>query len=174
VIESVAEDPKVKIDFYTKIANILDERTIIVTNSSTMIPSTFAKYTGREDKYLALHFANEIWKNNMAEVMGHAGTDEKYFDAVVEFAKQISMVPIKIMKEQPGYLLNSLLVPLLGSALGLWAKGVATPEDIDSAWEIGYGTDHGPFRVIDVIGLNTVYNVFKMDPDASVEGTPQC
>lgn len=62
VIESLSEDPKAKIAFYQQMAPLLPEKTVIVTNSSTMVPSAFAQYTGRPEKYLALHFANEIWK----------------------------------------------------------------------------------------------------------------
>lgn len=69
VIESMAEDAQAKIDFYKKLAPVLPQKTVVVTNSSTLLPSTFAKYTGRPEKYLSLHFANSIWKNNMTEVM---------------------------------------------------------------------------------------------------------
>lgn len=69
VIESMAEDTQAKIDFYKKLAPVLPQKTVVVTNSSTLLPSTFAKYTGRPEKYLSLHFANSIWKNNMTEVM---------------------------------------------------------------------------------------------------------
>ncbi len=62
VIEAVAEDPKQKEDFYTELQKHLPEKTFIVTNSSTLLPSTFAEYTGRPEKFLALHFANDIWK----------------------------------------------------------------------------------------------------------------
>ena len=89
VIESLSEDPKAKIEFYQAMAPLLPEKTVVVTNSSTMLPSTFASYTGRPEKYLALHFANEIWKNNTAEIMGHPGTAQKYYDEVVAFAKEI-------------------------------------------------------------------------------------
>ena len=74
VIEAMAENPADKIAFYQKLAPVLKEKTILATNSSTLLPSTFAEYTGRPEKYLALHFANEIWKNNTAEIMGHPGT----------------------------------------------------------------------------------------------------
>ena len=57
---------------------LLPEKTILVTNSSTMLPSRLAKYTGRPTKFLALHFANSIWKNNTAEVMKHETTENKY------------------------------------------------------------------------------------------------
>ena len=51
-------------------------------------------------KFLALHFANTIWKNNTAEIMKHPGTDMKVFDEVVEFARAIGMVPLPLHKEQ--------------------------------------------------------------------------
>lgn len=60
VIAAIAENPDEKIAFYTELAKHLPEKTIIATNSSTMLPSTFAQYTGRPEKYLVLHFANEI------------------------------------------------------------------------------------------------------------------
>lgn len=166
VIEAIAEDPKQKIAFYTEMAKYLPEKTVIATNSSTMLPSTFASYTGRPEKYLALHFANTIWRNNTAEIMGHPGTDQKYYDEVVEFAKAIHMVPLCLKKEQPGYILNSMLVPFLNAAQGLLANGVADPETIDKTWKLGTSAPVGPFQILDIIGLTTAYNIVIMSPDA--------
>ena len=122
IIESIAEDPQAKIDFYTTLAPLLPKKTVIATNSSTLLPSMFASYTGRPEKYLAMHFANHIWSNNTAEIMGHAGTDPAVFDALVQFAKDIGMVPLPLHKEQPGYILNSLLIPLLQAGQTLSTK----------------------------------------------------
>ena len=159
VIESMAEDPKAKIAFYEKLAPLLPAKTVIATNSSTLLPSQFAKCSGRPGKYVALHFANSIWKNNTAEVMGHDGTDQPVFDAMCEFANQIRMIALPVRKEKNGYLLNSMLVPWLLSGLDLWASGVSDPKSIDIAWEHGTGAPKGPFRVIDTVGLNTAYNI---------------
>ena len=173
VIESLSEDPKAKIAFYQQMAPLLPEKTVIVTNSSTMVPSAFAQYTGRPEKYLALHFANEIWKNNTAEIMGHAGTEGKYYDEVIEFAGQIGMIPLKLHKEQPGYILNSLLVPFLNAAEALYANDVADPETIDLTWSLATGAPLGPFRILDIVGLETAYNIVCMDPAAKdTETTP--
>lgn len=62
VIESMAENAEEKIAFYKNLAPLLPEKTVIVTNSSTLLPSKFAKFTGRPEKFLSLHFANSIWK----------------------------------------------------------------------------------------------------------------
>ena len=80
----------------------LDDKTIVVTNSSTMLPSALAKYTGRSDKFLALHFANSIWKNNIVEVMRHSKTRDEAFAKVIDFAKSIRMMPLPLNKEKSG------------------------------------------------------------------------
>ena len=173
VIESIAEDPAQKIAFYQELAKHLPERTVIATNSSTMLPSAFAEATGRPEKYLALHFANEIWRNNTGEVMGHAGTEQEYYDMVVEFAEAIGMVPLQLHKEQPGYILNSMLVPFLNASQALWANDVADPETIDKTWQLGTGAPAGPFRILDVVGLTTAYNIVIMDPRSKDPETVQ-
>lgn len=166
VIEAIAENPQEKIEFYSTMAKYLPEKAIIATNSSTMLPSMFAESTGRPEKYLALHFANEIWRNNTAEVMGHAGTSKEAYQEVVEFAEAIGMIPLQLKKEQPGYILNSLLVPFLNSAQALLATGVADPETIDKTWQLGTGAPLGPFQILDIVGLTTAYNIVVMSPDA--------
>ena len=159
VIESMAEDTQAKIDFYKKLAPVLPQKTVIVTNSSTLLPSTFAKYTGRPEKYLSLHFANSIWKNNMTEVMAQDQTDKRYFDELVDFANDIRMLALPVNKEKNGYLLNSMLVPWLLSGLDLYVSGVSDPKSIDLAWTRGTGAPKGPFRVFDTVGIQTAYNI---------------
>ncbi|MBR3563147.1 MAG: 3-hydroxyacyl-CoA dehydrogenase [Bacteroidales bacterium] len=159
IIESVAENVKDKIAFYTALAPLMSEKTILCTNSSTLLPSTFAKYTGRPEKYLSLHFANAIWKNNTAEVMAQSETSREAFDAVMAFANDIRMVALPVNKEKNGYLLNSMLVPFLLSGLDLYVNGVSDPASIDKAWKFGTGAPRGPFEIFDVVGINTAYNI---------------
>ncbi|SUU92458.1 Probable 3-hydroxybutyryl-CoA dehydrogenase [Anaerococcus octavius] len=98
VIEAIAEIVDEKKAFYEKITPYLKNDAILVTNSSTFLPSTFRDYTGRQERFLSLHFANSIWRQNLAEVMGHDKTSEEVFDIVVEFAKSIGMYPAIIKK----------------------------------------------------------------------------
>lgn len=159
VIESITENFDIKVDFYKQIAPLLDEKTVVVTNSSTLLPSKMAKYTGRKEKYLSLHFANNIWKNNIAEVMKHSDTDDRYFKEIISFAESINMIPLAAQEEKSGYLLNSMLVPFLLSAMDLVANGVSDPETIDKAWTLGTGAPKGPFQIIDTVGLETARNI---------------
>ena len=81
------------------------------------------------------------------------------------------MIPLKLKKEQPGYLLNSLLVPLLDAAMTLKALDIADIEDIDNAWRYGTGAPFGPFQILDVVGLKTAYNITLNKPDVNDENS---
>jgi len=167
VIEAVPENPAIKTDTWTKVGELAPEKTIFATNTSTLLPSSFMEATGRPEKFLALHYANRIWAMNTAEIMGTSKTDAAVFDTVVEFATEQGMVPIPLKKEQPGYVLNSLLVPLLNAASALLVNEVAEPETIDATWRIGTGAPLGPFQIFDVVGLTTAYNVSVMGDETS-------
>ncbi|CAM4071853.1 3-hydroxyacyl-CoA dehydrogenase [Kerstersia similis] len=161
VIEAIPEVLSIKQETYGKLARLAPAKTIFATNSSTLLPSAIKDSTGRPDRFLALHFANQIWKFNTAEIMGTVDTDPAVFDTLVQFAKDIGMVPIPVRKEKAGYVLNSLLVPLLNAAADLAAGGYADPHDVDKVWRVATGAPMGPFQIYDIIGLNTPYNILS-------------
>lgn len=165
VIEAVPERLDIKQSTWEKVGELAPKKTVFCTNSSTLLPSDIAPFTGRPEKFLALHFANEVWKHNTGEVMGHPGTDPAAFEAVAQFAAEIGMVPIRIHKEQPGYVLNSLLVPFLNASAKLVVSGVASFEDIDKTWKIATGAPQGPFEIYDVVGMMTPYALGKDSAD---------
>jgi len=165
IIESIVENLEEKAEMYKKLAQYMEEKTVIVTNSSTLLPSKLADFTGRPEKYLAFHFANRIWMYNTVEIMGHDRTDKKYFEEMAAFAEQINMIPLRINKEKNGYILNSMLVPYLESALTLWAENVSDPKTIDLTWKLATGAPHGPFQIVDIVGLTTCYNIQVINPN---------
>ena len=167
VIEALAEQPEAKKAFFAQLQPLLPEKTIIATNSSTLLTSVLAGSTGRPGKFLSLHFANNIWKQNIAEVMGHPGTDPQAYEAVAEFAGGMGMIPMKLKKEKAGYILNSMLVPFLMSAQELLADGIADVETIDKTWMLSTGAPFGPFRILDIVGITTAYNIIMNYPDAT-------
>lgn len=159
VIEAVPENLELKKKVWAQIGEAAPEKTILCTNSSTLLPSDIAESTGHPERFLALHFANEVWRNNTGEVMGHAGTDPAAAEAVLQFAEEIGMVPIHIKKEQAGYILNTLLVPFLTAASHLWVNDVAQAEEIDKTWRTATGAPMGPFQILDHVGMETYYQI---------------
>ncbi|MDR2986863.1 MAG: 3-hydroxyacyl-CoA dehydrogenase [Nocardiopsaceae bacterium] len=161
VIEAVPEVLSVKQETYEKLSRLAPPEAVFATNSSTLLPSAMKDFTGRPDRFLALHFANKVWQFNTAEVMGTDDTDPAVFQRITDFAAEIGMVPIPIHKEKAGYVLNSLLVPFLNAAAGLAAGGYADPHDVDKVWRVATGAPMGPFQIYDVIGLTTPYNILS-------------
>ena len=164
VIEAVPENLEVKRATYEKLAAVAPAKTIFATNSSTLLPSDLKASTGRPDRFLAIHYANNVWRSNTAEIMGTADTDRAVFASVVEFAKGSGLVPIELHKEKAGYVLNTLLVPFLNAAAELLVGGYADVETVDKTWRISTGSPLGPFQIYDIIGLITPYNIASANP----------
>ena len=146
VIEAVPESLELKRDVFARIAafapsgrGLRDE----LVDPTSQRPNRFDWSPG---SFSALHFANHIWVNNIAEVMGSPHTDPRVYQRVVAFAKDIGMVPIELHKEQPGYIVNSLLGPLLMAAADLLLRGVADPATIDTTWRIATAHRRVPSR----------------------------
>lgn len=158
VIEAVPEIPDVKTSVYLEMAALLPEHTLIATNSSTLLPSTFAEATGRPERFCALHFGNGVWAMNFAEIMAHAGTARDTLTQITEFAIEIGMMPIPVRKEQNGYIVNTWFVALTNAAQTLVTNGVGTPEDVDRSYMKG-GSPVGPMAMLDQVGMKTAYDV---------------
>jgi 3-hydroxyacyl-CoA dehydrogenase len=161
LIEAVPERLDIKQAFYTQLQAVAPVKTIFASNSSTMVPSQLAAYTGRPERFLHLHFATPVWQHNIAEIMAHPNTNPAVFEALIAFSGQMGMVPIPLNKEQPGYVLNALLVPFLLAALQLFVDGVADYQTIDKTWMIAKDAKSGPFGSIDQIGITTAYNITR-------------
>lgn len=168
VIEAIPEDLELKKSVWAQIGAAAPERTVLLTNTSSLLPSAFAESTGHPERFLALHFANFIWKNNTGEVMATAQTDPKYVDMILEFSAEIGLLPVPVRKEVPGYVLNSLLIPWLGAGAALYANEVANPADIDNVWRTATGAPRGPFEVYDTVGFNVAYHI-NMNSDDPIK-----
>ena len=93
--------------------------------------------------------------------MKHSKTSDSSFNKVIAFAKEINMIVLPLQKEKAGYLLNSMLIPFLFSALDLYVNNISDPETIDKAWVLGTSAKEGPFQILDVIGLKTAYEIVQ-------------
>ena len=162
VIEAIPEVPDLKTKFYQSMAPYLPDHTLLATNSSTLLPGTFAEATGRPEKFCALHFANLIWSLNIGEVMAHQATSEQTLIDVTRFAIEIGMVPIPVEKEYNGYVCNALLVPIMQAAQSLITNGVSTPEYVDRTYMIvNRGCAVGPCGLMDIVGMKTCFDILN-------------
>lgn len=165
VIEAVAEDMTVKQQIFAEMMKHVADDVIVASNSSTFMPSQLVKFVTHPERFLHMHFANHIWLFNTAEIVGTAATKPEYLQDVKAFAQKMGMLPIVLNKENPGYIMNALSIPMLNSALWVWASGVADPETIDKDWMNSTGMPMGPFMSLDMIGLRTAYAISSAQAD---------
>ena len=159
VIEAVPENLELKRDIYRKIGKAAPAKTIFATNTSTLLPSDLMESTGRPERFLALHFANQIWIQNTAEVMGTPKTDLDVYRTIVAFASAIGMVPIEL-KKRTSQVRPQLASDPVSRRCGTAANGrVADPETVDKTWRIATRSSLGPFQILDMVGLRTVYDI---------------
>lgn len=107
VIEAVPENLELKRKVWAQVGELAPATTLFATNTSSLLPSDFADASGHPERFLALHYANRIWAQNTAEVMGTAATSPEAVAGALQFAEETGMVPVHVRKEIPGYFLNS-------------------------------------------------------------------
>ncbi|MCT2287676.1 3-hydroxyacyl-CoA dehydrogenase [Corynebacterium sanguinis] len=170
IIEAVPENLDIKKDTYTKLAEFLPEKTVLLTNTSTLLPSDFKDATGRTDKFLAYHFANNIHIANVVEVMPTADTDEDVVDEVVAFAETMGMQPLRLHREHAKYIINSFYSTWVDQARDMWVLGVTDIETLDKVASMIAGSKQlAPFLAQDNTGLNVAYEITK---NRAVTGDP--
>jgi 3-hydroxybutyryl-CoA dehydrogenase len=157
--ESVPEDPGLKAKLFAQFDEICPPHTVFATNSSTLIPSMYAEATGRPGQFAALHFHTYVWDSNVVDIMPHPGTSPETVTLIYDFAKRIGQIPILLQKESYQYVFNAMLAALNTAAVKLAVDGVASVEDIDRAWMGIMKMPIGPFGIMDVIGLKTVWDI---------------
>jgi 3-hydroxybutyryl-CoA dehydrogenase len=159
ISEAVPEDPKLKGRVLSEFDALCPPRTVFATNTSTLLPSQFAKATGRPDRVIALHFHLPVWVNNVADVMPHKGTAPEVTELVRAFARRIGQVPIELHREHNGYVFNAMYSALNREAITMAERGIASIEDIDRAWMRVTKSPVGPFGALDAVGLDTAWTI---------------
>jgi 3-hydroxybutyryl-CoA dehydrogenase len=168
VNESIVEDPEIKGKVFHDFHEICPAHTIFTTNTGYLLPSQIAPLTGRPEKFLALHFGNPVWLENLTDVMPHPGTDKEAVKEAFELVKSIRQIPLIIKKEFSGYITNHIMKAYMQASIELLIKGIASYQDIDRAWLTANGPKP-PFALMDLMGLDLMYYVAKRDADAGKE-----
>ncbi|CAM3838439.1 3-hydroxyacyl-CoA dehydrogenase [Aquirufa aurantiipilula] len=166
ISESVTEDLALKQQVWSRMGQIAPEKTIFTTNTSYLLPSSLASFTGRPARFCAFHF-HDVFYSKIVDIMPHPETDADLIPILDEFGKRLNQVPVLVKKENHGYLFNAMLLSFLGAAGKLLVNEVATIEDIDKSWMVNFHVPMGPFAILDSIGLDTAWHVTHQLPDAN-------
>jgi 3-hydroxybutyryl-CoA dehydrogenase len=158
IIEAIVENLEDKRQTYAALETVVGERTIFVSNTSSLCITELAAATKRSDRFGGLHFFNPVPLMKLVEVIRALTTSDETYQAVFAFAQSLGKEPITA-PDRPGFIVNRLLVPYLLDAIRAYENGLGTLEDIDKGMKLGCGYPMGPFTLLDFVGLDTTYYI---------------
>ena len=161
VIEAIIEDKQAKTDLLGKVSKVVRPDTIIATNSSFMVSSTFAEAVDHPERLANLHYFMPALVMKLVEVVKGDHTSQETVDKLMAFGRETGKTPALVQKEEDGFIVNNILKVIKEEAYRLVNEGVCSLEDLDTAVELGLGHPMGPFKIDDMNGLDVRYNVLK-------------
>ena len=161
VLEAIVEDKAAKKMLFSRICALVDETTLIASNSSTMVPSTFTDCLSHPERFGNIHYFNPALVMKLVEIVGSPDTSPETLSAFADFARHSGKTPVVLYKEIDGFIANRVFRVIGEEAMYLLEQGIADPQSIDTALELGLGHPMGPFRLDDLIGLDVAYLIAK-------------
>jgi len=158
VIESIAEDFEAKRELLEKLDKIVEDPTILATNTSSLSVTKLASLVSRPAHFVGVHFFNPVPAMSLVEVVRGLRTSDATHARVVALAEKLGKVPVDV-KDSPGFVVNRVLFPMINEAAFALQQGVASAEDIDAAMKGGCNHPMGPLALADLVGLDVVYAI---------------
>ncbi|MFC1942784.1 3-hydroxyacyl-CoA dehydrogenase family protein [Chloroflexota bacterium] len=156
VTETIIERSQDKRELFNKLDEMCPPHTIIVSNTSSLILSDFGSDARRQDKLAITHYFAPPHIVPGVEVVKGPGTSDETYNITFDLMKKIRKIPIRVLKELPGYLINRIQNALGREVYKLWAEGVATAEDIELGVKSTFGfrmPHQGPMGHYDLAGI---------------------
>lgn len=157
VIEAIVEREDIKQTLFQNLDQLTKKEAILASNSSFIPSSIVAKATTRPDKIANLHYFNPALVMELAEVVQGEHTSNETAETLMEFARSCGKAPIWVRKEIDGFVTNRILAGIMDEAMFLVDNGYVTPAEVDIAVEKGLNHPMGPFRLMDLVGLDVSY-----------------
>ncbi len=161
VIEAIVEVLQVKRDFFTELNKYVRPDTILATNSSYMVSSLVAGCVTDPSRLANAHFYNPALVMKFVEVVQGPHTSDETAAALMQFMEKTGKKAILMKKEIDGFAANRIIRRINEEAMFLVENGYCTPEDVDAACELGLGHPMGPFRLLDLTGIDLTYDIMK-------------
>ncbi len=158
IIEAIPEILELKKKIFSEIDKTAPPHAIIATNSSSIPVSRIEEAVERKDKVLNIHFY-KVETTPMADIMRGTKTSNETFEKGKKWIESIEFLPLVVKKECLGFVFNRIWRAVKKECLKIWAEGNADIETVDQAWKIYSKMPVGPFYLMDMVGLDVVYDI---------------
>ena len=161
VVEATTEDPAAKMEVFAQADQVMRKDAILASNTSSISITRLAGRTKRPERVIGMHFMNPVPLMKLVEIICGVQTSSETTEIARTLAASLGKTVIT-SKDQPGFMLNRMLIPFLNEACFALQEGLGTPEDIDLAARLGLNHPMGPLELADFIGLDTVLSISEV------------
>jgi len=161
VIEAAPENVELKRELFGKLGELCPEPALLATNTSSICITEVAAAAAAPHRVIGMHFFNPPSAMKLVEVIPGLATTEETVGQALALAESLGKRPIRV-KETPGFVVNRVLLAMMNEAIALYEEGVASIEDIDEAMKLGAGMPMGPFKLADLVGLDTIHHACEV------------
>ena len=161
VIEAATENFDIKVQILKQINGVVGDDTVIATNTSSISITALAATVTHPSRFIGLHFFNPVPMMALVEVIRGLQTNDTTHAAVDAVATELAKTAITV-KNNPGFVVNRILVPMINEAFFVLAEGLATADDIDTGMRLGCNHPIGPLALADMIGLDVCLLVLEV------------
>ncbi len=160
VIEAIPENLSLKAEVFTELEQVCRPDVILASNTSSLSVTEIGVHTGRPGKVVGLHFFNPAPVLKLVEIVRTVVTEPDVVSDVEAFARSLGKEPV-VIGDRAGFIANALLFGYLNHAASMYESKYATREDLDAAMRFGCGYPMGPLALLDLIGLDTAYEILE-------------
>jgi 3-hydroxybutyryl-CoA dehydrogenase len=161
VIEAVSENEGLKKKIFAEVDGLAKEHVILASNTSSISITRLAAGTRRPERFIGMHFMNPVPVMKLVELIPGLQTSEITLQETRTLAEKLGKVTVK-SDDQPGFIVNRILVPMINEAVFALGEDLGTPEDIDQAMKLGTNQPMGPLQLADFIGLDTCLAIMEV------------
>ena len=158
VVEAVPEHLDLKKEVFAKVDGIVAPDAVLATNTSSLPVTEIAVATSNPKRVVGMHFFNPAPVLQFVEVVRTVITEDEVFEDVKALAQRLGKQPV-VVGDKAGFIANALLFGYLNHAVSMFESRYASREDIDAAMRLGCGYPMGPLALMDLIGLDTAYEI---------------
>jgi 3-hydroxybutyryl-CoA dehydrogenase len=162
IIEAVPEVIAIKQSLYRDLETVVEEGTILASNTSGFMPSRLSEFLARPERFIVAHFWNPPHAIPLVEVVPSSRTLPAVVQRTIAFLRECRTEPVLVEKEIPGFIGNRLQYAILREALAIVHSGAATPEAVDTVMKASLGRRYatvGPLETADLGGLDTFLTI---------------
>ena len=161
VIEAIVEDMGVKKQVYGELDDLAPERTVFASNTSSLSVTELSETTDRAEQFCGMHFFNPPVRMELVEVIRGGHTSDETLDAIEGLAESLGKTPVRVRKDEPGFVVNRVLVPLMNEACWLVEADEASIAEVDSTAKYGLNLPMGAFELGDQVGNDVTLHVLR-------------